>query len=103
MKVLCLKTWKQASRLRTWLIDLICANAYLGAEPIADALAGGAKIVITGRVADASLTVGPAVARFGWRHRMTGTNLPLRSVGRSTSLSVVQGDRRIVARLGKRP
>ncbi len=43
------------------------ANAYLGARPIADAIAGGARIVITGRVADASLTVGPAMHRFGWQ------------------------------------
>ncbi len=40
---------------------VVSANAYLGARPIADALAGGARIVITGRVADASLTVGPAM------------------------------------------
>lgn len=46
---------------------LVCANAYLGARPIADALNQGARIVITGRVADASLTLGPAAARFGWR------------------------------------
>jgi hypothetical protein len=45
---------------------LVCANAYLGARPIAGALGGGARIVLTGRVADASLTVGPAAARFGW-------------------------------------
>jgi hypothetical protein len=40
---------------------VVSANAYLGAQPIAEALAGDARIVITGRVADASLTVGPAV------------------------------------------
>ncbi|MFC4278997.1 acyclic terpene utilization AtuA family protein [Achromobacter aloeverae] len=46
--------------------QLLCANAYLGAEPIADALFNGADIVVTGRVADPSLTVGPAMAHFGW-------------------------------------
>jgi hypothetical protein len=45
---------------------VVSANAYLGAKPIADALAGGARVVITGRVADASLTVGPAAHEFGW-------------------------------------
>lgn len=45
---------------------VVSANAYLGAKPIADALAAGARIVITGRVADASLTVGPAMHEFGW-------------------------------------
>ena len=46
---------------------LVAANVYFGARPIAQALAGGARIVLTGRVADASLTLGPAVARFGWK------------------------------------
>jgi Acyclic terpene utilisation family protein AtuA len=45
---------------------LVAANAYLGARPIAQALSAGAQVVITGRVADASLTLGPAAARFGW-------------------------------------
>jgi len=45
---------------------LVTANAYLGSEPIADALLEGADIVITGRVADPSLTVGPCMAQFGW-------------------------------------
>ena len=42
------------------------ANAYLGAEPLVRALAGDARIVIAGRVADASLTVAPAMHEFGW-------------------------------------
>jgi hypothetical protein len=45
---------------------VVSANAYLGAKPIADALKQGAEVVITGRVADASLTVGPAAHEFGW-------------------------------------
>jgi hypothetical protein len=44
----------------------VSANAYLGARPIAEALDRGARIVITGRVADASLTVGPAMHAFKW-------------------------------------
>lgn len=45
---------------------VVSANAYLGARPIAEALAAGADVVITGRVADASLTVGPAAFEFDW-------------------------------------
>lgn len=42
------------------------ANAYTGAAPIAEALKAGADIVITGRTADPSLTVGPCIAHYGW-------------------------------------
>lgn len=45
---------------------LLAANAYLGAFGIARCLTAGADIVVTGRVTDASLAVGPAVAHFGW-------------------------------------
>jgi hypothetical protein len=45
-------------------IDLVAANAYLGAEPIAAALRAGADIVVAGRVADPSLVVGPVMAQL---------------------------------------
>lgn len=44
----------------------LTANAYLGAWGIADCLAAGASVVVTGRVTDASVVVGPAAAHFGW-------------------------------------
>ena len=47
-------------------LDVVSANAYLGAEAIADALLAGADIVVCGRVADPSRAVGPALAHFGW-------------------------------------
>ncbi|SFQ49421.1 Protein of unknown function [Amycolatopsis arida] len=45
----------------------LTANAYLGAWGIAECLRAGAEVVVTGRVTDASLVVGPAAAHFGWR------------------------------------
>jgi len=46
--------------------DALASNAYLGAFGIARCLAAGADVVVTGRVTDASLVVGPAIERYGW-------------------------------------
>ncbi len=45
---------------------VLTANAYLGAWGIVECLNSGADIVVTGRVTDASVVVGPAAAHFGW-------------------------------------
>jgi hypothetical protein len=47
--------------------EIVSANAYLGADAIVPALASGADVVITGRVADPSLFVAPIAHAFGWR------------------------------------
>ena len=49
-----------------WPGTLIAANAYLGAESVVLALAEGADVVVTGRVADPSLFLAPMVHVFGW-------------------------------------
>lgn len=46
---------------------VISANLYLGAQPIAEAFNRGADIVVTGRVADSALALGPLLHAFGWR------------------------------------
>ncbi|RAJ47010.1 uncharacterized protein DUF1446 [Kitasatospora sp. SolWspMP-SS2h] len=45
---------------------LLAANAYLGAFGIAECLRAGADVVVTGRVTDAALVVGPGIAHHGW-------------------------------------
>ncbi len=45
---------------------LLSANAYLGAQPLADALEQGAHVIVTGRVADPALVLAPLIHEFGW-------------------------------------
>ncbi len=52
--------------LESILPRMASANAYLGADVVAAALATGAPVVITGRVADPSLFLGPMLHAFGW-------------------------------------
>jgi hypothetical protein len=47
---------------------IVSANAYTDSTGIVDSLAGGADVVIAGRVSDNALYVGPLVHEFGWRH-----------------------------------
>ena len=46
--------------------SILSANAYIGAFPLAEALATGAQVVIAGRSTDTALTLAPMVHRFGW-------------------------------------
>ena len=59
-----LETREPVSKLGT---DIICTNAYLGADAIAAAYAAGADVIVTGRVTDSALALGPIMATLGWQ------------------------------------
>ena len=58
--------WEGDSHLPAPSGDVIAVNAYIGAQPIAEAIRAGAQVVVTGRVADPALALGPLAAHFGW-------------------------------------
>lgn len=47
--------------------SVVSANAYIGAAPLAEALAQGAQIVVAGRTSDPSLAIAPLMHYFGWK------------------------------------
>ena len=58
-----METGRPLSEIRPRVLS---ANAYLGMAPIVQALQGGADVVVTGRVTDTGLTLGPIFHEFGW-------------------------------------
>src|SRR3954468_21023558 len=58
------ETREPVSKLGT---DIICSNAYLGADAISAAYAAGADVIVTGRVTDSALALGPIMATLSWQ------------------------------------
>ena len=61
-----LQILENGQSIRTLDGKMVSANAYLGVAPILEALAGGADVIITGRVADPALFLAPQIHEFGW-------------------------------------
>ncbi len=64
-----LKNMDTGESLKSVRQRLQSANVYFGAFPIADALAEGAQIVLTGRATDTGLTLAPMIYEFGWKEK----------------------------------
>lgn len=58
--------WETGHPLKELDGEVVSANAYMGCDPIIEALAAGADIIITGRVSDPALFLAPLIYEFGW-------------------------------------
>lgn len=58
--------WESGTALSDETDELVSANAYIGSEPIVEALDEGAQVVIGGRIADPALYLAPMIHEFGW-------------------------------------
>ena len=88
------ETREPVSKLGT---DIICTNAYLGADAIAAAYAAGADVIVTGRVTDSALALGPIMATLGWQRRRQGRDGGGRACRASARMRRT-GDRRLFRR-----
>jgi hypothetical protein len=61
-----LKNMDTSESISSILDHILSANVYFGARPIVEALKTGADVIITGRVTDTGLTLGPMIHEFGW-------------------------------------
>jgi Protein of unknown function (DUF1446). len=62
-----MKNMETGEPLSTIRWRILSANAYIGAFPLAEALATGADVVIAGRSTDTALALAPMIQRFGWK------------------------------------
>ena len=58
--------WGEEKPLDLANTEILAANVYMGSQPIADALDQDPHVVVTGRVTDSALTLGPLMQHFGW-------------------------------------
>ena len=95
-------TWIPANRSPPSALRVQSANAYIGAFPLAEALATGADVVITGRCTDTALALAPMIHAFGWTSRRLRTCSPP-ALSPDTSSNAARNAPAAIARWTGRP